>query len=213
MRREFSAGGVVVRRLRGGWCVAAIRPAGQADGRLGAPEGADRRGRDAGGDGGARGREETGSRRASSRSSATSATSTPGTASGSSRSSASSSSATGAAGWATLPPEHRHEVAEARWLPLDEAPRLLAYRASARWPEGARSRSRTRPYMIVAAARVHADVRAQLLLADRRRPAAQRAARRRRSGSATSPAKYRRAWSSRCSSAPASARASRSSTP
>jgi 8-oxo-dGTP diphosphatase len=24
--------------------------------------------------------------------------------------------------------EHRHEVAEARWLPLDEAPRLLAYR-------------------------------------------------------------------------------------
>jgi 8-oxo-dGTP pyrophosphatase MutT (NUDIX family) len=26
-----------------------------------------------------------------------------------------------------LPPEHRHEVAEARWLPLEEAPRLLAY--------------------------------------------------------------------------------------
>jgi 8-oxo-dGTP pyrophosphatase MutT (NUDIX family) len=27
-----------------------------------------------------------------------------------------------------LPAEHAHEVAEARWLPLDEAPRLLAYR-------------------------------------------------------------------------------------
>ena len=26
-----------------------------------------------------------------------------------------------------VPPEHRHEVAEVRWLPLDEAPRLLAY--------------------------------------------------------------------------------------
>ena len=27
-----------------------------------------------------------------------------------------------------LPPEHRHEVAEVRWLPLEEAPRLLAYK-------------------------------------------------------------------------------------
>jgi 8-oxo-dGTP pyrophosphatase MutT (NUDIX family) len=27
-----------------------------------------------------------------------------------------------------VPEEHRHEVAEVRWLPLDEAPRLLAYR-------------------------------------------------------------------------------------
>ncbi len=26
-----------------------------------------------------------------------------------------------------VPPEHAHEVAEVRWLPLDEAPRLLAY--------------------------------------------------------------------------------------
>jgi hypothetical protein len=26
-----------------------------------------------------------------------------------------------------VPPEHRHEVAEVRWLPLQEAPRLLAY--------------------------------------------------------------------------------------
>jgi len=26
-----------------------------------------------------------------------------------------------------IPPEHAHEVAEARWLPLEDAPRLLAY--------------------------------------------------------------------------------------
>jgi 8-oxo-dGTP pyrophosphatase MutT (NUDIX family) len=27
-----------------------------------------------------------------------------------------------------IPPEHAHEVAEVRWLPLDEAPKLLAYK-------------------------------------------------------------------------------------
>ena len=27
-----------------------------------------------------------------------------------------------------VPPAYRHEVAEARWLPLEEAPKLLAYR-------------------------------------------------------------------------------------
>jgi 8-oxo-dGTP pyrophosphatase MutT (NUDIX family) len=27
-----------------------------------------------------------------------------------------------------IPPEHAHEVAEARWVPLDEAPRLLSYK-------------------------------------------------------------------------------------
>ena len=32
MRREFSAGGVLVRRLRGEWALAAIRPAGKPDG-------------------------------------------------------------------------------------------------------------------------------------------------------------------------------------
>jgi len=26
-----------------------------------------------------------------------------------------------------VPPEHRHEVAEVRWLPLEDAPKLLAY--------------------------------------------------------------------------------------
>jgi 8-oxo-dGTP pyrophosphatase MutT (NUDIX family) len=27
-----------------------------------------------------------------------------------------------------VPPEHRHEIEEARWLPLEDAPGLLAYR-------------------------------------------------------------------------------------
>jgi 8-oxo-dGTP diphosphatase len=27
-----------------------------------------------------------------------------------------------------VPPEHAHEVADARWLPLEDAPRLLSYR-------------------------------------------------------------------------------------
>ena len=31
MRREFSAGGVVVRKIRGGWHLAAIRPRGKTD--------------------------------------------------------------------------------------------------------------------------------------------------------------------------------------
>ncbi len=26
-----------------------------------------------------------------------------------------------------VPPEHRHEVAEVKWLPLEDAPQLLAY--------------------------------------------------------------------------------------
>src|SRR2546427_6806027 len=39
MRREFSAGGVLVRRLRGRWMVAAIRPAGKPEGVWALPKG------------------------------------------------------------------------------------------------------------------------------------------------------------------------------
>ena len=39
MRREFSAGGVVVRRLRGGWMLAAIRPGGKPPGVWALPKG------------------------------------------------------------------------------------------------------------------------------------------------------------------------------
>ncbi len=39
MKREFSAGGVLVRRLRGGWVFAAIRPAGKKPGVWALPKG------------------------------------------------------------------------------------------------------------------------------------------------------------------------------
>jgi 8-oxo-dGTP pyrophosphatase MutT (NUDIX family) len=39
MKREFSAGGVVVRRLRGRWFVAAIRPGGRPEGIWALPKG------------------------------------------------------------------------------------------------------------------------------------------------------------------------------
>jgi ADP-ribose pyrophosphatase YjhB (NUDIX family) len=38
-----------------------------------------------------------------------------------------------------IAPEHVHEVAEARWLPLDEAPRRLAYRGEREMAEKARA--------------------------------------------------------------------------
>src|SRR5215468_1482708 len=39
MRREFSAGGVLVRKLQGRWVFAAIRPAGKPDGVWALPKG------------------------------------------------------------------------------------------------------------------------------------------------------------------------------
>src|SRR5919197_6290971 len=39
MRREFSAGGVLVRRLNGRWMLAAIRPRGRAEGVWALPKG------------------------------------------------------------------------------------------------------------------------------------------------------------------------------
>ena len=36
-----------------------------------------------------------------------------------------------------VPPAHRHEVEEARWLPLEEAPRLLAYKGEKEMAEKA----------------------------------------------------------------------------
>jgi 8-oxo-dGTP pyrophosphatase MutT (NUDIX family) len=127
MRREFSAGGVLVRRLRGRWVVAAIRPMGKPEGTWALPKGRI--------DDGERGEatalrevaEETGAR---------------------GRSLGKLGDVRYWFNWqgerifkvvsfflvryeggrlGDVPPEHAHEVAEARWLPLDEAPRLLAY--------------------------------------------------------------------------------------
>jgi len=127
MRREFSAGGVLVRRLQGRWVVAAIRPAGKRPGVWALPKGRI--------DEGERGEEaalrevaeETGAR---------------------GRSLGKLGDVRYWFNWegervfkvvsfflvryeggrlGDVPPEHRHEVAEVRWLPLADAPRLLAY--------------------------------------------------------------------------------------
>jgi 8-oxo-dGTP pyrophosphatase MutT (NUDIX family) len=138
MRREFSAGGVVVRRLRGAWNLAAIRPAGKTD-VWALPKGLIGRGEAAAETALREVAEETGVRgrlvrklgdvryvytwrgervfkvvsfflvRYSS----------------------------GRLG--DIPDAHRHEVAETRWLPLDDAPRLLAYQGEREMAEKARN--------------------------------------------------------------------------
>jgi 8-oxo-dGTP pyrophosphatase MutT (NUDIX family) len=128
MRREFSAGGVLVRRLNGRWMMAAIRPAGKKPGVWALPKGRI--------DGGERG-EETALREVAEETGA-------------------HGQSLGKLGdvrywfnWegervfkvvsfflvrytggrlGDVPPEHRHEVADVRWLPLEEAPQLLSYR-------------------------------------------------------------------------------------
>jgi 8-oxo-dGTP pyrophosphatase MutT (NUDIX family) len=126
VRREFSAGGVVVRRLRGRWHLAAIRPAGKDVWAL--PKGLVGRREDPAATAVREVAEETGVeatlveklgdiryvytwegdrvfkvvsffllRYRSGR-------------------------------LGNLPPAHAHEIAEARWLPLDDAPTVLAYK-------------------------------------------------------------------------------------
>jgi 8-oxo-dGTP pyrophosphatase MutT (NUDIX family) len=127
MKREFSAGGVLVRRLRGRWMVAAIRPGGKPQGLWALPKGQI--------DPGERGAE-TALREVTEETGA-------------------SGRLLGKLGdtrytytWegerifkvvsfflvryesgrlGDLSEAFRHEVAEVRWLPLEDAPRLLAY--------------------------------------------------------------------------------------
>ena len=128
MRREFSAGGVVVRQLQGRPVLAAIRPAGKPEGTWALPKGLIGPGERA---------ELTALREVVEE---TGVEATPVEKLGDVRY---------VYTWAgervfkvvsfflfryvrgrlgDIPPEHAHEVAAARWLPLDEAPTLLAYK-------------------------------------------------------------------------------------
>jgi 8-oxo-dGTP pyrophosphatase MutT (NUDIX family) len=128
VRREFSAGAVVVRRLRGRWVVAAIRPGDKPDGTWALPKGIIGPGERA---------EATALREVTEEAGVT-------------------AMSDGKLGdiryvytWAgervfkvvsfflfrysrgrlgDIPPEHAHEVAATAWLPLEEAPTLLAYK-------------------------------------------------------------------------------------
>jgi 8-oxo-dGTP pyrophosphatase MutT (NUDIX family) len=137
VKREFSAGAVVVRRLRGRWVLAAIRPGGKPPGTWALPKGLISAGESPEATALREVEEETGVR----------------------------GRLLGKLGdvryvytWAgerifkvvsfylvrysggrlgDLPPETAHEVAEARWLPLEEAPRLLAYKGEREMAERA----------------------------------------------------------------------------
>jgi 8-oxo-dGTP pyrophosphatase MutT (NUDIX family) len=128
MRREFSAGGVVVRRLKGRYVVAAIRPGGKPEGTWALPKGLIGPGERA---------ELTALREVAEE---TGIEATPVEKLGDVRYVYTWAGervfkvvsfflfrySSGRLG--DIPPEHAHEVAETRWLPLDEAPELLAYK-------------------------------------------------------------------------------------
>src|SRR5580765_1253169 len=137
MRHEFSAGGVLVRRLRGRWMMAAIRPAGRPRGLWALPKGQIDEG-ESGEQAALREvAEETGAR---------------------GRSLGKLGDVrywfywegervfkvvsfflvryeTGKLG--EIPEAFRHEVEEVRWLPLDDAPHVLAYQGERRMAEKA----------------------------------------------------------------------------
>ena len=128
MEREFSAGGVLVRRLRGRWYLAAIRPTGRGERTWALPKGWIDAGESPAETAVREAREETGLearvevklgdvRYAYTRKDRTRVFKVVSFFLLRYRS--------GRIG--ALPPGMELEVAEARWLPLEEAPRLLAY--------------------------------------------------------------------------------------
>jgi 8-oxo-dGTP pyrophosphatase MutT (NUDIX family) len=127
VKREFSAGGVLVRRLNGRWMLAAIRPAGKPPGLWALPKGRIDEGEHG---------EETALREVAEETGARG------------RSLGKLGDVTYWFNWrgerifkvvsfflvryeggrlGDIPEAFRHEVAEVRWLPLEDAPRLLAY--------------------------------------------------------------------------------------
>jgi 8-oxo-dGTP pyrophosphatase MutT (NUDIX family) len=139
MRREFSAGGVLVRRLRGRWVFAAIRPAGKEAGVWALPKGIVDAGEKPDATALREVAEETGA---------------------SGKLVAKLGDVRYVYTWdgerifkvvsfylvrysrgrlGDLPPATAHEVAEARWHPLEEGPRLLAYKGEREMAEKALS--------------------------------------------------------------------------
>ncbi len=137
MRRELSAGAVLVRRLRGRWLLAAIRPAGRPAGLWALPKGRIDPGERAEAAALREVAEETGVR---------------------GRSLGKLGDVRYTFAWegervfkvvsfflvryaggrlGAVPAAFRHEVAEVRWLPLDEASRTLAYAGERRMAERA----------------------------------------------------------------------------
>jgi 8-oxo-dGTP pyrophosphatase MutT (NUDIX family) len=133
VRREFSAGGVLVRRLRGEYVVAAIRPAGRPPGLWALPKGNIGPGEDPAAAAVREVAEETGAQGKLERKL------------GDVRYVYTQSWGEGAGErifkivsfyllrytggrLGNVPPDLAHEIAEARWLPLGEAPKLLAYK-------------------------------------------------------------------------------------
>ena len=137
MRREFSAGGVLVRGLRGGAFIAAVRPAGKPEGLWALPKGIVAPGEKPEATAVREVAEETGVE---------------------GRLEAKLGDVRYVYTWAgervfkvvsfyllryragrigELPAEHAHEVAEARWLRLADAPRMLAYKGEREMAERA----------------------------------------------------------------------------
>jgi 8-oxo-dGTP pyrophosphatase MutT (NUDIX family) len=127
MRREFSAGGLLVRRMRGRWYVAVIRPGGKPQGIWALPKGGIGPGEDPGATAVREVEEETGAR---------------------GRLNRKLGDVRYVYTWdgerifkvvsfflvcwsggrlGDIAPEFAVEVAEVRWLPLEDAPRLLTY--------------------------------------------------------------------------------------
>ena len=150
VKREFSAGGVLVRRLKGEWVLAAIRPAGKKPGLWALPKGNI--------DPGER-PEETAVREVEEETGARGHaagklgdvryvyTQSWGEARGERVFKVVSFYLAHATGGriGELPPGMDVEVAEARWLRLDDAPRLLAYRGERDMAERARERLTDEP--------------------------------------------------------------------
>jgi 8-oxo-dGTP pyrophosphatase MutT (NUDIX family) len=128
MRREFSAGLVLVRRMRGRPWLAAVRPQGKPGGTWALPKGLIGKGETAAETALREGFEETGveARLASKLGDVKYVYTWRGQRVFKVVSFYLVRYLRGRIG--DVPPEHAHEIEEARWLPLEDAPRLLAYR-------------------------------------------------------------------------------------